>query len=70
MGGSSVESMSVNVSVTEIEGVIDLQKHKGVADPLEIVGGELSNEAILLCLDEFMVRVHFVERICTHIAMA
>ncbi|KAL5538872.1 hypothetical protein UlMin_044188 [Ulmus minor] len=32
-----------------------LQKHKGVADPLEVVGAELSDEAILLCLDEFMV---------------
>ncbi|KAG8367646.1 hypothetical protein BUALT_Bualt16G0094600 [Buddleja alternifolia] len=32
-----------------------LQKHKGVADPLEVVAGELSDEAILLCLDEFMV---------------
>ncbi|KAG6424254.1 hypothetical protein SASPL_114669 [Salvia splendens] len=32
-----------------------LQKHKGVSDPLEVVAGELSDEAILLCLDEFMV---------------
>ncbi|KAK6127002.1 hypothetical protein DH2020_039251 [Rehmannia glutinosa] len=32
-----------------------LQKHRGVADPLEVVAGELSDEAILLCLDEFMV---------------
>ncbi|XP_059460077.1 uncharacterized protein LOC132189371 isoform X1 [Corylus avellana] len=32
-----------------------LQKHKGVADPLEMVAGEISDEAILLCLDEFMV---------------
>ncbi|KAG6427805.1 hypothetical protein SASPL_112052 [Salvia splendens] len=32
-----------------------LQKHRGVADPLEILGGEISNESILLCLDEFMV---------------
>lgn len=32
-----------------------LQRHKGVADPLEIVAGEISDEAILLCLDEFMV---------------
>lgn len=31
------------------------QKHKGVADPLEMVAGEISDEAILLCLDEFMV---------------
>lgn len=31
------------------------QKHKGVADPLEVVAGEISDEAILLCLDEFMV---------------
>lgn len=32
-----------------------LQRHKGVTDPLEIVAGEISDEAILLCLDEFMV---------------
>lgn len=32
-----------------------LQKHKGVVDPLEVVAGEISDEAILLCLDEFMV---------------
>ncbi|CAN1166883.1 AFG1-like ATPase [Linum perenne] len=32
-----------------------LQKHRGVADPLEVVAGEISDEAILLCLDEFMV---------------
>ncbi|XP_050214732.1 uncharacterized protein LOC126665843 isoform X3 [Mercurialis annua] len=32
-----------------------LQKHKGVADPLEVVAGEISDEAVLLCLDEFMV---------------
>lgn len=32
-----------------------LQKHRGVADPLEVVAGELSDEAKLLCLDEFMV---------------
>lgn len=32
-----------------------MQKHKGLADPLEVVAGEISDEAILLCLDEFMV---------------
>ncbi|KAG6514650.1 hypothetical protein ZIOFF_025019 [Zingiber officinale] len=32
-----------------------LQVHKGVADPLEIVAAEISDESILLCLDEFMV---------------
>ncbi|XP_031285090.1 AFG1-like ATPase isoform X2 [Pistacia vera] len=32
-----------------------LQKHMGVSDPLEVVAGEISDEAILLCLDEFMV---------------
>lgn len=31
------------------------QKHQGVEDPLEVVAGEISDEAILLCLDEFMV---------------
>ncbi|KAL7184738.1 hypothetical protein ACSBR2_026809 [Camellia fascicularis] len=32
-----------------------LQKHKGVPDPLEFVAGEISDESILLCLNEFMV---------------
>nr|XP_010927973.1 AFG1-like ATPase [Elaeis guineensis] len=32
-----------------------LQMHKGVADPLEVVAGEISDESVLLCLDEFMV---------------
>ncbi|CAA6662258.1 unnamed protein product [Spirodela intermedia] len=32
-----------------------LQKHKGVADPLEEVAGEIADESMLLCLDEFMV---------------
>ncbi|CAL5374887.1 unnamed protein product [Camellia sinensis] len=32
-----------------------LQKHKGAPDPLEVVAGEISDESILLCLDEFMV---------------
>ncbi|KAM7472881.1 hypothetical protein LguiA_011064 [Lonicera macranthoides] len=32
-----------------------LQKHRGVSDPLEVVAGEISDESILLCLDEFMV---------------
>ncbi|KAL3810561.1 hypothetical protein ACJIZ3_000684 [Penstemon smallii] len=34
-----------------------LSKQKGVSDPLEVVAGELSDEAILLCLDEFMILV-------------
>ncbi|XP_010433263.1 PREDICTED: lactation elevated protein 1-like isoform X1 [Camelina sativa] len=32
-----------------------LQKHKGLEDPLEVVGLEIADESILLCLDEFMV---------------
>ncbi|XP_004507775.1 uncharacterized protein [Cicer arietinum] len=32
-----------------------LQKHKGLSDPLDVVAGEISEEAVLLCLDEFMV---------------
>ncbi|KAH9304161.1 hypothetical protein KI387_008565, partial [Taxus chinensis] len=32
-----------------------LQRHKGVSDPLDAVAEEISSEAILLCLDEFMV---------------
>ena len=35
-----------------------LQKHRGVADPLEAVADEISDEAILLCLDEFMVKYY------------
>ncbi|GAB4834367.1 hypothetical protein Ancab_032621 [Ancistrocladus abbreviatus] len=31
------------------------KKHKGVADPLEVVASKISDESILLCLDEFMV---------------
>ncbi|XP_047320696.1 LOW QUALITY PROTEIN: cell division protein ZapE-like [Impatiens glandulifera] len=33
-----------------------LQKHKGVANPLEVVAGEISDESILLCHDEFMIK--------------
>lgn len=32
-----------------------LQRHKGLADPLEVVAVEISDDSILLCLDEFMV---------------
>ncbi|XP_020572357.1 lactation elevated protein 1 [Phalaenopsis equestris] len=32
-----------------------LQMHKGVADPLEVVAGEVADDSVLLCLDEFMV---------------
>ncbi|KAI4344340.1 hypothetical protein L6164_011576 [Bauhinia variegata] len=32
-----------------------LQKHKGVSDPLDVVAGGISEDSILLCLDEFMV---------------
>jgi len=32
-----------------------LQKQKGVSDPLDAVANDISSEAILLCLDEFMV---------------
>ncbi|XP_057968642.1 uncharacterized protein LOC131158081 isoform X2 [Malania oleifera] len=34
---------------------VSLQRHKGVADPLEVVAGEISDDSMLLCLDEFMV---------------
>lgn len=30
-------------------------------DPLEVVAGEISDEAILLCLDEFMVCQYSME---------
>lgn len=36
---------------------IYVQMHKGVSDPLEVVAAEISDEAIILCLDEFMVCV-------------
>lgn len=32
-----------------------LQKHKGLSDPLDVVAEEISDEAVLLCLDEFTV---------------
>ncbi|XP_062195550.1 uncharacterized protein LOC133898814 [Phragmites australis] len=32
-----------------------LQMHKGVSDPLDVVAAEISDEAIILCIDEFMV---------------
>ncbi|KAL6497300.1 hypothetical protein OROGR_029229 [Orobanche gracilis] len=32
-----------------------LKKHMGLSDPLDVVAEEISDEAILLCLDEFMV---------------
>ncbi|CAL0330402.1 unnamed protein product [Lupinus luteus] len=32
-----------------------LQKHKGLSDPLDVVAEEISEETVLLCLDEFMV---------------
>ena len=32
-----------------------MQMHKGVSDPLDVVAAEISDEAIILCLDEFMV---------------
>ncbi|GMH04116.1 hypothetical protein Nepgr_005955 [Nepenthes gracilis] len=32
-----------------------LQRHKGLQDPLEVVASEISDESVLLCLDEFMV---------------
>lgn len=35
--------------------VIFMQMHKGVSDPLDVVAAEISDEAIILCLDEFMV---------------
>ncbi|RCV19156.1 hypothetical protein SETIT_3G361700v2 [Setaria italica] len=34
-----------------------LQMHKGVSDPLDVVAAEISDEAIILCLDEFMILV-------------
>lgn len=42
-------------SLSQTTYFASLQKHKGVSDPLDVVAGEISEEAILLCLDEFMV---------------
>jgi len=39
--------------------LVYMQMHKGVSDPLDVVAAEISDEAIILCLDEFMV--HFSE---------
>ena len=36
-----------------------MQKHKGLSDPLEVVAQEIAHDAILLCLDEFMVSSSF-----------
>jgi hypothetical protein len=35
--------------------LVYMQMHKGVSDPLDVVAAEISDEAIILCLDEFMV---------------
>jgi len=35
--------------------LVCMQMHKGVSDPLDVVAAEISDEAIILCLDEFMV---------------
>ncbi|GAB4837764.1 hypothetical protein Ancab_002630 [Ancistrocladus abbreviatus] len=47
-----------------------LRKHKGVVDPLEVVASEISDESILLCLDEFMVTdvadALTLNRLCRH----
>nr|XP_024360156.1 AFG1-like ATPase isoform X3 [Physcomitrium patens] len=32
-----------------------LQRRRGMADPLEMVAGEIAEESVLLCIDEFMV---------------
>lgn len=32
-----------------------LRRHQGVSDPLEVVAAEISDESVLLCVDEFMV---------------
>jgi len=31
-----------------------------LSDPLDVVAGEISDEAVLLCLDEFMVYFHII----------
>ncbi|ONK78858.1 uncharacterized protein A4U43_C01F300 [Asparagus officinalis] len=43
------------ISSGELVDGDSFQMHKGVADPLEVVAGEISDESILLCVDEFMV---------------
>jgi len=34
--------------------LVYMQMHKGVSDPLDVVAAEISDEAIILCLDEFV----------------
>lgn len=57
--GSDMEKV-ISVGREMIFNILQLQKHKGVADPLEVVAAEISDEAILLCLDEFMVCHQFM----------
>jgi predicted ATPase len=46
-------------SLSSISYYVSLQKHKGLSDPLEVVAGEISDDAVLLCLDEFMVNFKY-----------
>lgn len=43
------------IIVVMADTLVDIQMHKGVSDPLDVVAAEISDEAIILCLDEFMV---------------
>jgi peroxisome-assembly ATPase len=43
------------IIVVMADTLVDIQMHKGVSDPLDVVAAEISYEAIILCLDEFMV---------------
>jgi len=41
--------------IKNVMSLVCTQMHRGVSDPLEVVAAEISDEAIILCLDEFMV---------------
>jgi hypothetical protein len=43
------------IIVVMADTLVYIQMHKGVSDPLDVVAAEISDEAIILCLDEFMV---------------
>lgn len=48
-----VSNMSQTVSANR--GVLPMQKSRGMTDPLEVVAEDIVEEAILQCIDEFMV---------------
>ena len=41
--------------IKNVMSLVCTQMHRGISDPLEVVAAEISDEAIILCFDEFMV---------------